>query len=249
MINATRVLAGLVVLFVLVARAVSAQETSIDGNEFYCVLEPNTEIEISAAVEGVLDKVLVQRGDRIKRGQVLATLISGLERATVELAEARVEFGKRKAIRNEELYRKKLISIHDKDEMDTEVLIAQLQLKQAQEQLKLRKIVSPIDGIVVERQKDAGEYVETEPLLTAVSLDPLNVEAVAPADLYGTIKKGMRARVTTLGPQNKTYDAKVVLIDQVIDAASGTIRVRLELPNPNNKIPAGLRCNVTFNRK
>jgi membrane fusion protein (multidrug efflux system) len=246
--KAIRILTGLVITMVLVTRAVNAQGVSIDGNEFYCVLEPNTEIEISAAVEGVLDKVLVQRGDRIKRGQVLAMLISGVERATVELAEARVEFGKRKAIRNEELYRKKLISIHDKDELDTEFIIAELQVKQAKEQLKLRKIISPIDGVIIERQKDAGEYVETEPLLTAVSLDPLNVEAVAPADLYGSIKKGMPAKVTTIGPLSKTYDAKVILIDQVIDAASNTIRVRLALPNPGNKIPAGLRCNVTFEK-
>ena len=232
--------------FLLLQPQAVAQLASIDGNEFYCVLEPNTQIEISAAVEGVLEEVKVQRGDRIKRGQVLATLISGVERATVELAEARVEFGKRKAIRNEELYKKKLISIHEKDEMDTEIQISRLQLKQAQEQLKLRKIRSPINGIVVERQKDAGEYVETEPLLTAVSLDPLNVEAVAPADLYWTLEVGMSATVTTLGSKSETYDAKVILVDHVIDAASGTIRVRLALPNPGNKIPAGQRCSVAF---
>jgi multidrug efflux pump subunit AcrA (membrane-fusion protein) len=56
----------------------------------------------------------------------------------------------------------------------------------------------------------------------------------------------MSGKVTTIGPLSKTYDAKVTLIDQVIDAASGTIRVRLELPNPENAIPAGLRCYVTF---
>ena len=77
--------------FLLLQPQAVAQLASIDGNEFYCVLEPNTQIEISAAVEGVLEEVKVQRGDRIKRGQVLATLISGVERATVELAEARVE--------------------------------------------------------------------------------------------------------------------------------------------------------------
>jgi len=245
-LNTTRIVIRFGIAFVLGSSVVNAQSVSIDGNEFYCVLEPNTEIEISAAVEGVLDKVLVQRGDRIKRGQVLAELVSGVERATVELAEARVEFGKRKAIRNEDLFKKKLISAQDKDDLDTEFLIAKLQVKQAKEQLKLRKIISPINGVIIERQKDAGEYVETEPLLTAVSLDPLNVEAVAPADLYGSIKKGMLAEVTTIGPQSKTYEAKVTLIDQVIDAASGTIRVRLALPNPGNKILAGLRCNVKF---
>ncbi len=246
MSNAARIFAGMAFCLGFISYPAVAQEITIDGSEFYCVLEPNTEIEISAAVEGVLDEVKVQRGDQIKRGQVLATLISGVERASVELAEARVEYSKRKAVRNEELYKQNLISIHEKDEMDTEVQIARLQLKQAREQLKLRDILSPINGVIVEQQKDAGEYVETEPLLTAVSLDPLNVEAVAPADFYWKLKVGMAARVTTLGAKSETYRAKVILVDQVIDAASGTIRVRLALPNPGNNIPAGLRCNVDF---
>ena len=107
-------------------------------------MEPNIEIDIGAPVEGLLDEVLVGRGDRIKRGQELARLISGLEEVTVELAQARVEFGERKLVRNEDLYRKEVISLHEKDEMETEVLVWRLQLQQAREQLKLRKIISPI---------------------------------------------------------------------------------------------------------
>ena len=237
---------GMAGLSVTLFQVAVAQVDPLNKDELECILEPNTEIEISAPVSGVLSDVLVQRGDRVKRGQVLAKLVSGPEQAAVELAKARVEFDKRKAIRNEDLYKKELISIHEKDEMDTEVLISSLQLKQAEELLKLRNITSPINGVVVERDKDPGEYIETESVVTVVSLDPLNVEVVAPAELFGTIKKGMRGKVSTVGPINKTYDAKVILIDQVIDAASGTIRVRLALANPGNAIPAGLNCYVNF---
>jgi len=243
----TMVGGSMLAMILLLGAAAHADPLDEDGLE--CILEPNIEIEIGAAVSGVLSDVLVQRGDRVKRGQVLARLVSGLQRVTVELAKAQVEFGKRKGIRNEELYKKQLISIHEKDEMDTEILISSLQLKQAQEQLKLRKITSPITGVVVERYKDPGEYVETEPLLKVVSLDPLNVEVVVPAEHVGTIKKGMRGKVSTVGPVSKNYNAKVILIDQVIDAASGTIRVRLALPNPKNAIPAGLNCYVKFMSK
>ena len=240
---------GLGVLAMMLSQGTIAHGGPLIEDALECILEPNAKIEISASVSGVLSHVLVQRGDRVKRGQVLARLVSGLERATVELAKAQVEFGKRKAIRNEDLYNKELISIHEKDEMDTEILISSLQLKQAQEQLKLRRITSPINGVVVERDKDPGEYVETEPLLTVVSLDPLNVEVVVPAEQIGAIKKGMRGKVSTVGPVSKTYNARVILIDQVIDAASGTIRVRLALPNPKNRIPAGLNCFVKFKAK
>ena len=121
----------------------NAQSDGLYEDGLECVLEPNTRIDISAAVAGVLDQVLVQRGDRVESGQVLATLVSGPEEAAVELAKARVEFGKRKAVRNEDLYQKELISIHEKDEMDTEIQISSLQLKQAEELLKLRRILSP----------------------------------------------------------------------------------------------------------
>ena len=110
----------------------------------------------------------------------------------------------------------------------------------------MRSIVSPIDGVVIEREKDPGEYVETEPLLTVVSLNPLNVEVVVPAERFGTYRKGMTGTVKTVGAVTGTYKAKVILIDQVIDAASGTIRLRLALNNPKNAIPAGLRCYVSF---
>ena len=118
------------------------------NEEFECMLEPNSKIDISSAVYGVLSDVFVQRGDRVKRGQILAELVSGVEQATVDLAKARVNFGERKAVRNDDLYKKELISIHEKDEMDTEVQISRLQLKQAEEQLKLRKITSPINGVL-----------------------------------------------------------------------------------------------------
>lgn len=244
-INA-KLMSRLAVLTMLLVQGDIASADPMVEDDLECMLEPNTKIEISAAVEGVLSDVLVQRGDRVKQGQVLATLVSGPEQAAVDLAKARVEFGKRKVIRNKDLYKKKVLSAHDKDEIDTELLIASLQLKQAEEQLKLRVITSPIDGVVVERDKDPGEYVETLPLLTLVSLDPLNVEVVAPAERFGTIKKGMLGEVSTIGPMSNTYDAEVILVDQIIDAASGTIRVRLALDNPDNAIPAGLKCYVKF---
>jgi RND family efflux transporter MFP subunit len=220
--------------------------TEAFDEQLNCVLEPNTEIELSAPVYGVLSEVSVQRGDWVNKGQVVASLMSGTEMAAVELAKARMEFGQRKSVRNEELYQEELISIHEKDEIDTEVLLAKLQLRQAKEQLKLRKVISSIDGLVVERNKDPGEYVEQEAFLTVVNLDPLYAQVVAPAEYVGRIKKGMPAEVKIIGSTEETYQAKVSLVDQTVDAASGTIRIRLSLKNPKNAIVSGLKCLVSF---
>ena len=77
-------------------------------------------------------------------------------------------------------------------------------------------------------------------------IDPLNVEVIIPVQYYGKITRDILAEVRPLGPIDGTYETKVKMIDKVIDAASGTFGVRLEIPNPGNKIPAGLRCEVKF---
>ena len=77
-------------------------------------------------------------------------------------------------------------------------------------------------------------------------IDPLNVELVLPVRYFGSIKPGMVADVMPQEPVGGMYQAKVVSLDKVIDAASGTFGVRLEFPNPGNKVPAGLRCDAQF---
>ncbi len=100
--------------------------------------------------------------------------------------------------------------------------------------------------MVVERTGAPGEYVGEEPFLTVAQLDPLNVELVVPVEYYGMIKLGSMAQVQLEAAVGGSHQAKVVIVDQVIDAASGTFGVRLELPNPKLKLPAGLKCQVVF---
>lgn len=216
------------------------------GRQFEGLIEPSEVVKISSQVSGTLEKILVERGDRIEKGAVVARLNSKVEKAAVDLALARKEFGQRKVNRNEELYRKELISIHDKDEMETELKIAELQLREAQEKLEIRIIRSPIDGIVAERFLSPGEYVGEEAIMKIVRINPLYVEVFVPVEFFGKIKKGMRARVRPEFPDPRRYSASVIIVDKIIDAASGTFGVRLELPNPDHYLPAGLKCKVLF---
>lgn len=208
--------------------------------------EPNETVSVSSQVPGILDQVLVDRGDPVKKGQILARLKAGVEKAAVALAAARVEFVQRKAERNEELYKKQLISIHEKDEIETEIQLARLELREAEERLNLRTITSPIQGVVTERLHAPGDYVGEDAILTVVSINPLNVEVVVPVAHFGSIKKGMIAEITPEAPVGGNHKATVVIVDQVIDAASGTFGVRLKLPNPSHRLPAGLKSDVRF---
>jgi multidrug efflux pump subunit AcrA (membrane-fusion protein) len=108
-------------------------------------------------------------------------------------------------------------------------------------------LISPIDGVVVDRLKEPGEHIDFEPVLKLAQLNPLRVEVYAPASLYGKVKAGMKAKVLPeLGVTDKNYSAEVTLVDQVIDGPSNTFGIRLTFPNPANRLPSGLKCRVTF---
>lgn len=230
----------------MLALACALAPGTAHGQEFECLVEPYADVAVSSAIPGILDEVRVERGDTVEKGQVLATLKSDLERAALDLARARVEFSERKARRNDELYRRQMISIHEKDELETELELLRFELREAEEQLRLRTIASPLDGVVVERLFSPGEYVAEQPFLRVARIDPLRVEVAIPATLHGKIRVGTAARVTWTSPDRGTHPATVTVVDPVVDAASGTIGVRLELPNPGHRLPAGARCTVRF---
>lgn len=232
------------VFFFPVASVLAQQNHSFDG-----LIEPSEVVNVSSQVPSLLAEIIVERGDRVTKGQVIARLNSEIERAAVDLALARMEFSKRKVSRNEELYRKKLISVHDKDEMETELRISELQLREAQEKLEIRTIRSLINGVVVERFLSPGEYIGEEAIMKIARINPLYVEVVVPVEVFGKIKKGMRAEVRPEFQESRTYSARVIIVDKVIDAASGTFGVRLELPNPDYLLPSGLKCKVVFTVK
>ena len=124
--------------------------------------------------------------------------------------------------------------------------LARLDLERAQAMLNQRIIKSPISGVVVERFVGLGEFVDNQPLLRLAQMDPLRVEVVLPSEMFRKIKPGMKAYVV---PENETdtlYSSTVMIVDRVIDPASGTFGVRLELPNPDYRLPSGLKCKVRF---
>jgi len=247
----------------------AAEGTTIDD----CVIEPNKVTEVSSAVDGIIDKLAVKRGQLVKRGQVVAILKSSIEKATVELARvrserdqaikarrARLEFTQRRLKRNQELFAQNLISEQVVDEAETDVslaelelgefleerMIAILELERAEEALEIRTIRSPFSGVVVDVLVASGESIENRPLVKIASINPLNVEVIAPVQLFGKIKKGMKATVVPEEPIGGKHTARVVIVDRVLDAASGTFGIRLQLSNKKYKLPAGLRCTVYF---
>lgn len=245
-----------------------ATPVELDG-----IIEPFVIIDIGTPVDGVVQDVMVERSNIVKAGQLLLQLDSSVEKALVNKARSRagnygeiemqkekLAFAERAHDRIDDLYTKKAISNQKKDEAYTEVTVArqrlqkaeeeqqlaEMELKQAQALLAQRSIKSPISGIVLDRYISQGEFVDSQPLLRIAQIDPLRVEVIVPSHMFGKIKPGMKAAVLPELQEFGSQTATVTIVDRVIDAASNSFAVRLEIPNPDYTIPSGLKCSVRF---
>lgn len=214
-----------------------------------CMLEPSEKVQVSSPVTGVLDKVLVKRGDTVKKGDTLFELKAGVEREGVQLATVRAGFAERKAQRNKDLYDENILTAFERDEIETDLLIAKSELRLKQQELALRQVASPINGVVVNRFNSEGEYVNIDPIISLATLDPLHVDLLLPAHYFGEISLN---QALLIKPESDFIDgriANVIIVDPLIDSASSTFRVQLLMSNPGNKIPAGLRCSAQIMNK
>jgi multidrug efflux pump subunit AcrA (membrane-fusion protein) len=159
--------------------AQSVQDISTLG----CMLEPSKKVEISSPLASVIEKIPVMRGEKVKKGQLLFKLRSGVESAGVELAFAKSNFAERNALRNAELFGDDLLSNHERDEIETEKLIAAMELKVKQEELAMRTVYSPVDGVVIDRYNSIGEYVSTNPVLDVAADIPQHFKNIFSGNL------------------------------------------------------------------
>jgi len=77
-------------------------------------------------------------------------------------------------------------------------------------------------------------------------IDPLRVEVIVPAQMFGRILPGMTGTIVPELLQYGERTATVTIVDKVIDSASSTFGVRLELPNAEHQMPSGMKCLVRF---
>ena len=253
----------------VVAVSGTAQSATFD-----CLIEPRLRVELAASAAGVLKEVLVDRGDHVRKGDIVARLDTTIEEATVALDKARaeseaatlsrsarVDFLARKRDRFKQMRSRGAVSPSELDEAESDLAVATADLAEAKDQRRIagleydrsvailnqRSIRSPIDGLVVERKLSGGEYAyDQAPILVLAQVDPLNVEVYLPVTSFSMVRTGMMASVRPADPIGGGYRAAVETVDTVFDARSGTFGVRLKLPNPGYGIPAGLRCEVEF---
>lgn len=235
------------------------------------MIQPSQLVQVGSPTTGVIERILVDRGDVVKAGQEVVQLNAAVERAALALARERAsqqgevrategarDLAVRELARADELYQKKFVSATYRDKQKAEAHVASGRSDEAREkrqlasrelelattQLAQRTLRAPISGVVVERFLALGEYVDQKPVLRIAAVDPLRVDVLVPAAAFGQVQVGQKGQVVPDLVDRRTLTATVKTVDKLIDAASNTFRVRLELPNPGAALPAGLRCRV-----
>jgi membrane fusion protein, heavy metal efflux system len=253
------------------ASAQTGAKASANPPGLDCMIQPHLVVQVGTAAPGVIQTVRVDRGDLVRKGQPVVLMKSDVERAALAVARERAsqvgelksargatDLAEREAQRAAQLVDENFVSRTYFDRQRAEVQVAAGRGEQAQERIRLaqrevdlaaaqlsqRTVVSPIDGVVVERFVAPGEYVEQKPVLRIAAVDPLRVDVLVPAAQFGRVAVGSRAQVVPDLLDRRAHTATVTSVDRVVDAASNTFRVRLELPNPGGALPPGLRCKA-----
>lgn len=236
-----------------------------------CLIEPDRIADVGSQVVGLVERISVERGDFVTDGQALLTLRADVERANAGAADTRaridadvlaakasLDLAQQKVRRAESLVAQNFVSEQAAEQARGEAEVARQKLNQvrgqqqvwvgerrvAQAQLALRTVRSPFAGVVVERYVNLGERVEDRPLMRVAVIDPLRVQLMVPTAQYGMVAVGDRLTIRPELPGVDAVVATVSHVDRVLDAASNSFRVRLALPNPNHRLPAGLRCKA-----
>lgn|GEM_PF-1099266 len=199
---------------------------------FDAALVVENDVEIKTRLTGIIDKIYVDRGAWVKKGDPLAELDNRdlkleIRKAEVHLQEVKVENDRAKSLHDEKLLSD---SEYDSKRLSYESAAAELELAQVNYGKSI--IRAPFSGVVGERYLKVGQRVvedENVPLFRITALEPLLARVFVPEEKLGIFSAGARSEfVPTTHPDLK-FSARVKWISSTIDPASGTAPALIEL--------------------
>jgi membrane fusion protein (multidrug efflux system) len=214
-------------------------------------LEAENEATVVAKSAEIITKILVEEGDVVEAGQVLAQL--NTDKLSLELKRSEVELARMKADlqRNKKIFDKNMISsdAFERMKFDYQAQLAAYDI--AKLQLEYATIRAPIAGVVAERSVKVGNMVSVnQAMFKVVDFDPLHAVVYVPERELTHLKQGQLAVVNVDAQQQALFDGKVKRISPIIDSATGTFKVTVEIANKNNQLKPGMfgRVGVVYAR-
>lgn len=202
-------------------------------------------VTIMPQVSGTLSEIAIRSGDRITKGQVIARLENEEQRIARDQAQVALKSAEEK----NQLYENLKSAASRIDAFDAAIVLegAKLALSSAELELKRRDIVSPIDGVAGIVTVNPGDNVTTATAIATVDdRSELLVDFWVPERFAPIIEVGQPLTATAVARPGKLYSGSVEAVDNRIDEASRTLRIRARIANENDDLRAGMAFNVTM---
>jgi len=180
----------------------------------------------------------------------------------LQQARQKVAATRAKARRMAELFDEEFVSAQARDDAAADARMAEAELKtaeenaelarlehrQAVEQVNRRVLKSPFNGVVMDQYLYPGALVDAgegkKPILKIAQTQPLVVQAILPFRHFAEVKVGDAVVVIPEKPFAREIPARIATVDRVVDSAAGTFGVLVQLPNPKQELPGGIRCKL-----
>ena len=198
--------------------------------ETHARLEAERWVTVVARTQGTLEELLVEEGDRVGEGQLLARLDKTelslrVEQDEVALGQARASHSRRQA-----LFERQLLSEEDYESARNQLANAEVALKESRLNLAYADIRAPIAGMLMQRNVEVGDLVRAnEELFAVADLEPLLARIRIPEKRVRQVQAGQRAEITAAGSEEDPVTAQVRMINPGVDPQSGTVKVTLEV--------------------
>ena len=187
-----------------------------------------------------ITRLLVDVGDHVKKGQ----LVAELDNSALAQAKAQYENNKANFERSDELYKFGGESKANWQAMQTAYEVSK---STYENMLENTTLVSPISGVVTARNYDVGDMAAGMPIFVVQRINPVKIMISVSESLYTYVKKGMAVEVELDALPEQKFSAKVSRITPSIDASTRTFPVELTLANDKELVKPGMYARVTMN--
>lgn len=232
-----------------------AQRQLRNGPVLSGTLQARRAATMRAEAQGAILEMVVEQGQEVKKGQLLARIEDTslrdqvlAARTSVRVARNAVQVAQADEERNRKLANAGVITQRDleravlsRQQSQAQLSEAEARLALANQQLGRTRIVAPFDGVVSERRASAGDIVQPgTPLYTVIDPTSMRLEAAVPASQLETLKPGARVDFSVGGFGDRTFAGEIERINPAVDPATGQVRLYVTLPNTEQTLLTGL---------
>ena len=214
-------------------------------------IEAFAEADVIAKVEGEVREVLVEEGDEVEKGQVLARLDGDRLRLELNESRARLKKMQRDFERNKDLRGKGLLSEGDYEKLQYDLESLQASYNLASLELDYTHVRAPISGVISERYIKLGNTIRVDaPLYRVTSLDPLVAYLHIPEREYRQIAAGQPVVIDIDAVADQEFLATVTRISPIVDPETGTFKITIEIRDESRRIKPGMfgRMSIVYDR-